>query len=38
MDVSRKDVDKIRKTVYSTSKQKQRNKKLDNKFHLRYKK
>lgn len=36
MDVSKKDVDEIRKTVFSSSKQKQRNKKLDDCFHNRY--
>lgn len=37
MDVSKKDVEKIRTTVYSESRQKQRNKKLYIIFHNRYK-
>ena len=37
MDISKKDVEKIRKTVYSTSKQKQRNNKLFSRFKNRYK-
>lgn len=37
MDVSRKDVDEIRKTVFTRSKQRQRNTNLNNKFHSRYK-
>ena len=37
MDISKKDVESIRKTVFSNSKQKQRNMKLNKKFHSRFK-